>query len=65
MPILPNPTINTSDNLSITRSTERLNSLITEIDLAVINSNANSPFEPSHQCCRTLSEKTQLKYYFY
>lgn len=53
VPILPNPTINTSDNLSITRSTERLNSLITEIDLAVINSNANSPFEPSHQLPRT------------
>lgn len=48
-----NTSTNTIENPLIRESNERLNNLITEIDLAVVNSNATSPFEPSHQIPRT------------
>ena len=53
VPVLRNPTTNRIDNSLVRQTTERFNNLITEIDLAVVNSNASSPFEPSHQIPRT------------
>ncbi len=51
-PPLPPPTISTT-NPHFDETRESLNNLINDIDLAVINSNAVSPFIPSYQIPRT------------